>query len=103
MENLTLEAVVEFSSRVGGNAILLLVLFAIVRGWLIPKPWVEDLRRDRDEWKQVARGGVQQAAETTKAQARTVTVAEEAARIVTEVLRQQAAPSGQPGGPGGGG
>jgi hypothetical protein len=95
MEVFTPEVVLDFASRTGGNLILLFVIIALVTGRLVPKPWVDDIRRDRDEWKQVARGGVQQASETTKAQVKTASVAEEAARIVTEVLRQQQAKEGQ--------
>lgn len=89
MEGVTIENVVAFASNVGGNAILLLIIFAIVRGWLVPKPFVDEVRKDRDEWKQVARGGVVQASETVKAQTRTVSVAEEAAKVVAEVMRVQ--------------
>lgn len=84
-----LGAIAQFAREVGGNALLLLGLLAVVSGRLVPKPFVDEIRKDRDEWKQVARGGVQQAAESVRAQTRTVSVAEEAARIAAEVVRQQ--------------
>ena len=96
MEGLTLEAVIDFASRVGGNAILLLLIIAIVRGWLVPKPFVDEIRKDRDEWKTVARGTTQVAAEGTKTQQRATGVAEEASQLLAEVLRQHQAQTGNP-------
>ena len=89
MEGISLEAVLDFASRVGGNAILLLLIIAIVRGWLVPKPFVDEVRKDRDEWKQVARGSTQVAAEGTRSQQRATGVAEEAAKVLAELVRQQ--------------
>lgn len=91
--SITIESLVQFAGSVGGNAILLLVLFALIRGWLVPKPWMDDIRKDRDGWREIARGGVQQAAESTRAQTRTVGVAEEAARAMAALIQAQQAQS----------
>ena len=89
MEGVTVETVIGFASQVGGNAILLLIIVAMLRGWLVPKPFVDDIRKDRDEWKQVARGSTQVAAEGARTQAKATDVAQEASRFLAEVLRQQ--------------
>lgn len=84
-----LGAVFTFAREVGGNVLLVAGLVAVVRGWLVPKPFVDEIRRDRDEWKQLARGSTQTVAEGTRVQSRAASVAEEATRIAAEAVRAQ--------------
>jgi hypothetical protein len=87
--SIDLGAIFTFAREVGGNALLVIGLFAIVRGWLVPKSFVDEIRKDRDEWKQLARGSTQTAAEGTRVQSRATSVAEEATRIAAEAVRAQ--------------
>lgn len=88
-------AMIAFAKESGSNLILLAGLLAVLSGRLVPKPFVDDIKKDRDEWKSLARGTTQVAADSTKTQARTADVAQEATAIASEILRLQATQAGR--------
>jgi hypothetical protein len=49
-----------------GIAVLMLVLLALLTGWLFAKPYVTELRRDRDDWKAIATKATDALDELTK-------------------------------------
>jgi hypothetical protein len=44
----------------------MLVLLALLTGWLFAKPYVTELRRDRDDWKAIATKATDALDELTK-------------------------------------
>lgn len=82
MEGITVGQVLDWASKLSLTSGLVLLIVAIVRGWLVPSYVVTQLREERDEWKKLAIGG-QEIGE------RGTNLADRAAALAVEIIQRQ--------------
>lgn len=85
MEGITVGQVLDWASKLSLTSGLVLLIVAIVRGWLVPSYVVTQLREERDEWKKLAMGG-QEIGE------RGTNLADRAAALAVEIIQRQDRP-----------
>lgn len=82
MEGITVGQVLDWASKLSLTSGLVLLVVAIIRGWLVPSYVVTQLREERDEWKKLAMGG-QEIGE------RGTNLADRAAALAVEIIQRQ--------------
>lgn len=70
---MNIDQILQVINTGGVVALLVLIVFTIQRGWYVPSRYFDDLKKDRDEWKELALTGI-------RAAERAVGVAEHAGR-----------------------
>lgn len=91
MDSITLADAIDMASKVGVTSGLVLLLVAIIRGWLVPKYVLDDRTKERDDWKEIALGNQPLLEHGAKIADRGMSAAERAAELAVQAVLQRQA------------